>query len=236
MSVIAIQAEAGPRKVADPPPELLESFARHPGQRAERARANCAALLGVLRSGSADTAPQPGLAELAGLLDSARSGGVTVSPAVSGHAPGAAAGRGSVRLPDPAGSAEQRDAARAGLRRAGGTRLRAQLGLVIKVRNDACRPARRPPRTSPLAAPAAGNGLGPGTRPPPAGRSRHHRDARTHRHAGRPPGGGPDRGRRVPGHRRPARLRRPPGGASHDRARRDRRRPGHGPVRASPPC
>ena len=37
MSVIAIQAEAAPYKTADPPPELVESFARHPGQRAGRA-------------------------------------------------------------------------------------------------------------------------------------------------------------------------------------------------------
>ena len=37
MSVIAIQAEAAPYKTADPPPELVESFGEHPGERAGRA-------------------------------------------------------------------------------------------------------------------------------------------------------------------------------------------------------
>jgi len=78
MSVIAIQAEAAPYKTADPPPELVESF----GDIRASALAGLSELrrvLGVLRTGGQDTAPQPGLAELDALLDSARSGGVSVT-------------------------------------------------------------------------------------------------------------------------------------------------------------
>jgi signal transduction histidine kinase len=78
MSVIAIQAEAAPYKTADPPPELVESF----GDIRASALAGLSELrrvLGVLRTGGQDTAPQPGLADLDALLDSARSGGVSVT-------------------------------------------------------------------------------------------------------------------------------------------------------------
>ena len=84
MSVIAIQAEAAPYKTADPPPELVESF----GEIRASALAGLAELrrvLGVLRTGGQDTAPQPGLADLDTLLDSARSGGVSVTVTCSGN-------------------------------------------------------------------------------------------------------------------------------------------------------
>lgn len=84
MSVIAIQAEAAPYKTADPPPELVESF----GEIRASALAGLAELrrvLGVLRTGEPGTAPQPGLAELDTLLDSARSGGVSVAVTCSGN-------------------------------------------------------------------------------------------------------------------------------------------------------
>ena len=84
MSVIAIQAEAAPYKTADPPPELLESF----GEIRASALAGLAELrrvLGVLRTGGQDTIPQPGLADLDALLDSARSGGVSVTVTCSGN-------------------------------------------------------------------------------------------------------------------------------------------------------
>jgi signal transduction histidine kinase len=84
MSVIAIQAEAAPYKTADPPPELVESF----GEIRASALAGLAELrrvLGVLRTGGQDTAPQPGLAELDAVLDSARSGGVSVTVTCSGN-------------------------------------------------------------------------------------------------------------------------------------------------------
>ncbi len=73
MSVIAIQAEAAPYKTADPPPELVESF----GEIRASALAGLAELrrvLGVLRTDGREIAPQPGLADLDTLLDSARSG------------------------------------------------------------------------------------------------------------------------------------------------------------------
>ena len=79
MSVIAIQAEAGPRKVADPPPELSRELRRHPGQRAERPRASCAASSACCAAAARTPRPSPASPELAGLLDSARSGGVRVA-------------------------------------------------------------------------------------------------------------------------------------------------------------
>ena len=84
MSVIAIQAEAAPYKTADPPPELVESF----GDIRASALAGLTELrrvLGVLRTGGQDTAPQPGLADLDALLDSARSGRVSVTVTRSGN-------------------------------------------------------------------------------------------------------------------------------------------------------
>jgi signal transduction histidine kinase len=83
MSVIAIQAEAAPYKVADPPKELTESFAEIRAS-ALSGLSELRRVLGVLRSDQPDTAPQPGLDDLDGLLESARSGGVTVSIGVSG--------------------------------------------------------------------------------------------------------------------------------------------------------
>ena len=83
MSVIAIQAEAAPYKIADPPPELVESF----GDIRASALAGMSELrrvLGVLRTGGQDIVPQPGLADLDALLDSARSGGVSVTATRSG--------------------------------------------------------------------------------------------------------------------------------------------------------
>jgi signal transduction histidine kinase len=83
MSVIAIQAEAGPRKIADPPPELVESF-RDIRASALDGLTELRRLLGVLRTGTPDTTPPPGLGQLTGLLDSARNAGVPVELSVSG--------------------------------------------------------------------------------------------------------------------------------------------------------
>jgi signal transduction histidine kinase len=134
MSVIAIQAEAGPRKVANPPPELAESFADIRAS-ALTGLNELRRLLGVLRSGGADTAPQPGLGELDGLLDSARSGGVRVTSAVSG-----------TPRPLPPGldlSAYRilQEALSNAMRHAPGSAVRVELfyaprSLVMKVRND----------------------------------------------------------------------------------------------------
>jgi signal transduction histidine kinase len=83
MSVIAIQAEAAPYKTADPPQELVESFADIRAS-ALSGLGELRRVLGVLRSEAPGTAPTPRLDDLDGLLESARSGGVTVSREISG--------------------------------------------------------------------------------------------------------------------------------------------------------
>ena len=83
MSVIAIQAEAAPYKTPDPPRELVESF----GEIRASALSGLNELrrvLGVLRSDAPGTTPQPGLGDLDGLLESARSAGVMVTAGISG--------------------------------------------------------------------------------------------------------------------------------------------------------
>jgi signal transduction histidine kinase len=84
MSVIAIQAEAAPYKSANPPPELVESFGDI-RQSALTGLTELRRLLGVLRTGTPDTAPQPGLGDLEILLDSARSGDVSVTADITGE-------------------------------------------------------------------------------------------------------------------------------------------------------
>jgi signal transduction histidine kinase len=83
MSVIAIQAEAAPYKVADPPPELVDSFAEIRAS-ALSGLNELRRVLGVLRSDTPETTPQPGIDDLAGLFESARTGGVTVTSGVTG--------------------------------------------------------------------------------------------------------------------------------------------------------
>ena len=135
MSVIAIQAEAAPYKTADPPPELVESF----GEIRASALAGLAELrrvLGVLRTGEPGTAPQPGLAELDALLDSARSGGVSVAVTCSGIA---------VDLPEGVDLSAYRivqEALSNAMRHAPGSHVQVQMAyrpdsLALEIRNDA---------------------------------------------------------------------------------------------------
>ncbi|GIJ65085.1 hypothetical protein Voc01_000020 [Virgisporangium ochraceum] len=91
MSLIAIQAEAAPYRVADPPPELVRGFATIRAGAVE-AMTELRRVLGLLRD-PADTpgagpaeAPQPSLADLAGLVASVRSAGVPAELAVTGYA------------------------------------------------------------------------------------------------------------------------------------------------------
>src|SRR5215467_11466205 len=84
MSVIAIQAEAAPYKTADPPAELVESFADIRTS-ALSGLGELRRVLWVLRTGVPGTAPQPGLADLDALVDSARSGGVSVTVVCDGE-------------------------------------------------------------------------------------------------------------------------------------------------------
>jgi signal transduction histidine kinase len=135
MSVIAIQAEAAPYRTADPPPELVESF----GEIRASALAGLTELrrvLGVLRTGGQDTTPQPGLADLDTLLDSARSGGVSVTATVSGN---------PVPLPDGVDLSAYRivqEALSNAMRHAPGSHVQLQLAyrpdaLALEISNDA---------------------------------------------------------------------------------------------------
>ena len=138
MSVIAIQAEAAPYKTADPPQELVESFTEIRAS-ALSGLHELRRVLGVLRSDGPDTAPQPSLDDLAGLLESARNGGVTVTADVSG-----------TPRPIPAGvnlSAYRivQEALSNAMRHAPGAQVQVKLyygeaALVIEVRNDSCPP------------------------------------------------------------------------------------------------
>jgi signal transduction histidine kinase len=89
MSVIAIQAEAAPYRVENPPEELTGSLATI-RKNAVDALAELRRILGVLRSEDADTqftegaAPQPMLDHLDELVDNVRSAGLSVEVAVTG--------------------------------------------------------------------------------------------------------------------------------------------------------
>jgi signal transduction histidine kinase len=154
MSVIAIQAEAAPYKTADPPPELVESF----GDIRASALAGLTELrrvLGVLRTGGQDTAPQPGLAELDTLLDSARSAGVSVAVTSSGDA---------VPLPEGVDLSAYRivqEALSNAMRHAPGSHVLLHLayfadGLGVDIRNDAGS------RTAPVLVPGGDRAVGGG--------------------------------------------------------------------------
>jgi signal transduction histidine kinase len=141
MSVIAIQAEAAPYKTQDPPKELVESFAEIRASALSGLK-ELRRVLGVLRSDAPDTAPQPGLDDLDGLLESARSAGMTVTAGVSG-----------TPRPLPAGvdlSAYRivQEALSNAMRHAPGAAVQVKLyygdaALVLTVRNDRCRPGAR---------------------------------------------------------------------------------------------
>ena len=134
MSVIAIQAEAAPYKTADPPPELVESFADIRAS-ALAGLTELRRVLGVLRAGGEETAPQPGLAELDALLDSARNGGVSVAVTSSGE---------PVPLPEGVDLSAYRilqEALSNAMRYAPGSHVRLHLAyrpdaLALEVRND----------------------------------------------------------------------------------------------------
>jgi signal transduction histidine kinase len=136
MSVIAIQAEAAPYKTADPPKELVESFTEIRAS-ALSGLNELRRVLGVLRSDRPDVAPQPGLDDLPGLLESARSGGVTVTSGVSGT---------PRPLPDGVDLSAYRivqEALSNAMRHAPGAAVQVHLhygeaALVIEVRNDSC--------------------------------------------------------------------------------------------------
>ncbi|MGW1007313.1 sensor histidine kinase [Streptomyces sp. NPDC002520] len=85
MSVVAIQAEAAPYRVENPPPELEKAFATI-RENAVAALTELRRVLGVVRAADyeAPDAPQPTLADLDGLLDNVREAGLVVEKAVTG--------------------------------------------------------------------------------------------------------------------------------------------------------
>ncbi|MEU6667135.1 histidine kinase [Streptomyces sp. NPDC046727] len=85
MSVVAIQAEAAPYRVENPPPELEKAFATI-RENAVAALTELRRVLGVVRAEDyeAPDAPQPTLAELDGLLANVREAGLEVEKAVTG--------------------------------------------------------------------------------------------------------------------------------------------------------
>ena len=135
MSVIAIQAEAAPYKIADPPPELVESFGDIRAS-ALTGLTELRRILGVLRTDGQATAPQPGLADLDALLDSARSGGLSVTVTCSGD---------PVPLPEGVDLSAYRivqEALSNAMRHSPGSHVQVDVayradGLSLEVRNDA---------------------------------------------------------------------------------------------------
>ncbi|EDY49621.1 two-component system sensor kinase [Streptomyces clavuligerus] len=85
MSVVAIQAEAAPYRVENPPPELEKAFATI-RENAVAALTELRRILGVVRAEDyeAPDAPQPVLADLDTLLDNVREAGLTTRKTVTG--------------------------------------------------------------------------------------------------------------------------------------------------------
>ncbi|MGW2642600.1 sensor histidine kinase [Streptomyces sp. NPDC001348] len=85
MSVVAIQAEAAPYRVENPPPELERAFATI-RENAVAALAELRRVLGVVRAEDyeAPDAPQPTLADLDALLANVREAGLDVEKVVTG--------------------------------------------------------------------------------------------------------------------------------------------------------
>ncbi|MFJ8190066.1 sensor histidine kinase [Streptomyces sp. NPDC096094] len=85
MSVVAIQAEAAPYRVENPPPELERAFATI-RENAVAALTELRRVLGVVRAEDyeAPDAPQPTLADLDALLANVRDAGLSVEKAVTG--------------------------------------------------------------------------------------------------------------------------------------------------------
>ncbi|MGW2046569.1 histidine kinase [Streptomyces sp. NPDC001858] len=85
MSVVAIQAEAAPYRVQNPPPELEKAFATI-RENAVAALTELRRVLGVVRAEDYEVpdAPQPTLAELDGLLANVREAGLDVEKGVTG--------------------------------------------------------------------------------------------------------------------------------------------------------
>jgi signal transduction histidine kinase len=156
MSVIAIQAEAAPYRVPDPPEELASSFATIRASATEGLR-ELRRVLGVLRADGAagDPAPQPDLGRLDELVAGVAAAGLAVTTTVTGDP-----------RPLPPGvelSAYRivQEALSNVLRHANGSDVRVEIvyrpaALELRVSNG-------PPPVPPAPSPGAGHGL-PGMR------------------------------------------------------------------------
>src|ERR687898_3001226 len=152
MSVIAIQAEAAPYRVPEPPEELARSFAAIRATATE-GLAELRRVVGVLRAdGSAeDHGPQPTLERLDELVTNVEATGLTATVAVTG-----------TPRPLPPGvelSAYRivQEALSNAVRHAPGAQVRVELGyrpagLALRVVNG-------PARSAPIPSPGAGHGV-----------------------------------------------------------------------------
>ena len=152
MSVIAIQAEAAPYRVPDPPEELARSFATIRAT-ATAGLAELRRVVGVLRAEGADddTGPQPTLERLDELAAAVEGAGLDVTVEVNG-----------TPRPLPAGvelSAYRiiQEALSNAVRHAPGSQVRVELGyrpaaLVLRVVNGLA-------RSQPVSSPAPGHGV-----------------------------------------------------------------------------
>ncbi|MEV7033767.1 histidine kinase [Streptomyces sp. NPDC093272] len=154
MSVVAIQAEAAPYRVENPPPELEKAFVTI-RENAVAALTELRRVLGVVRAADyeAPDAPQPTLADLDALLANVREAGLTVDKGVTG----------AVReLPQGVELSAYRivqEALSNSLRHAPGAQARVEIGYVIgglglRVVNG---PPPRPALLKP--SPGAGHGI-----------------------------------------------------------------------------
>ncbi|MFD5279757.1 sensor histidine kinase [Streptomyces rubrogriseus] len=154
MSVVAIQAEAAPYRVENPPEELERAFATI-RENAVAALTELRRVLGVVRAEDyeAPDAPQPTLADLDALLANVREAGLAVDKAVTG----------AVReLPPGVELSAYRivqEALSNSLRHAPGATARVEVsyvlgGLGLRVVNTAV-----PPNTLVKASPGAGHGI-----------------------------------------------------------------------------
>ncbi|MDI2131981.1 sensor histidine kinase [Yinghuangia seranimata] len=152
MSVIAIQAEAAPYRVADPDPVLAKSFADIRAN-ALAGLADLRRILGVLREEGTgpETAPQPGLDRLDDLMANARAAGLTVSSTVDGK---------PVPLDDAVGLAAYRilqEALSNAMKHAPGSRV--DVDVAYRARSLDLTVANTPP-PEPSPAPPGGSGQG----------------------------------------------------------------------------
>ncbi|GGP34571.1 sensor histidine kinase [Streptomyces melanogenes] len=152
MSVVAIQAEAAPYRVEDPPPELTQAFATI-RENAVAALTELRRVLGVVRAEDyeAPDAPQPTLADLDRLLANVRDAGLDVTKAVTG----------AVReLPQGVELSAYRiiqEALSNALRHAPGAAARVEVGYVLG--GVGLRVVNGPPTGPAAASPGSGHGI-----------------------------------------------------------------------------